>query len=434
MMALAHNARRLHNDIVDRIMLFCSTFETLSSISLVSKSFYRVFQAHPKSIYWAVAYNVVGPSLPQAMLVVKYPYEDVPSSKTAPMLELTSPVIITPTERRLLQENSQLVDTVENIYSRQNKNRKSKTSVLTAEESLRFRRAMYRLIFYSKLFPAMAYRPELPAAQLLDEIREQRIAVLDRYPTEELQQLCSAAKFLRSMLGEASFSDPAMNDALLSSGPSGALMVWKYSSYDILEGKVPLKFVEDEEIPPGLVGYLSVPLEHIWTARQVTTPSESEPPSMWILDEVDSASDACSRCGTPDGFKLLCEANFYRFPVYLSRLFKGQLGLNTTIHEPFMAATGHLQYSESLGSLIRDLFSFRSQTAPAFDEWDPSDSYCFFCLMKFIEEHLWIWFFNKRIEDGWSPPDNCPDGYDCPLQKDDLHHVESKNHLCAPIQ
>jgi hypothetical protein len=43
-----HHGLPLDDDIVDRIMTFCSTFGTLKSTILVSKAFYRVFQTRPK--------------------------------------------------------------------------------------------------------------------------------------------------------------------------------------------------------------------------------------------------------------------------------------------------------------------------------------------------------------------------------------------------
>ncbi|KAJ7501050.1 hypothetical protein B0H11DRAFT_753797 [Mycena galericulata] len=70
----AYTTLTLDDDILDRILTFCSTFASLQASILVSKVFHRVFQSHPKSITCAVAYNVVGPALPQALRVVRYPY------------------------------------------------------------------------------------------------------------------------------------------------------------------------------------------------------------------------------------------------------------------------------------------------------------------------------------------------------------------------
>lgn len=61
----------LPNDIVDRILSFCPDVPTLSSAILTSKSFYHIFQARPQSILRAVAYNEVGPALPQALRFIR---------------------------------------------------------------------------------------------------------------------------------------------------------------------------------------------------------------------------------------------------------------------------------------------------------------------------------------------------------------------------
>ncbi|KAJ7938849.1 hypothetical protein B0H13DRAFT_2301499 [Mycena leptocephala] len=108
-----------HDDIVGRIMTFCPTFDSLQSATLVSKAFYCVFQTYPKaggfSITRAVAYNIVGPALPQALRVLRYPYpwDDEDGSSMDPItLATTCPEnhdassVITAEEKIYLQENS----------------------------------------------------------------------------------------------------------------------------------------------------------------------------------------------------------------------------------------------------------------------------------------------------------------------------------------
>lgn len=146
----ALSALPVDDDIVDRIMTFCPTFGTLQSMILVSKAFHSVFQTHPKvrrllcyfdpigcslqSITRAVAYNIVGPTLPQALRLIRYPYWNPNPDGTAESLwthnqhsdpdtmattcpEEHGPSVITAEEKKMLQERSKEVETLEDIYS-----------------------------------------------------------------------------------------------------------------------------------------------------------------------------------------------------------------------------------------------------------------------------------------------------------------------------
>jgi hypothetical protein len=77
-------------------------------------------------------------------------------------------------------------------------------------------------------------------------------------------------------------SEPDDIDALLSSGPSTAVQVWKARTSRVLD-----------DIPPPMVKYFSLPLQNIWTARNITPSREDGPASAWILDQVNGADDTC---------------------------------------------------------------------------------------------------------------------------------------------
>ncbi|KAJ7234361.1 hypothetical protein B0H12DRAFT_1327696 [Mycena haematopus] len=440
----------LHDDVVDRIMTFCSTFDTLRSTVLVSKAFYRVFQSHPKSITMDVAYNLVGPALPQALRVVRYPYhefdepyaqyDDTPdgdlSAMAAACPEELHPVI-TPWDEQALLENSRVVTALEDIYSLQTKDNKSRTSVLTSEESWRFRRAMYRIILYCKLFPCDRYdSAEILAMddELVGKIRMQRTAVLDEYPTDELRELCSAVKFLVSMFTGLP-APTRLTDTLLSTGPSGALRAWQARSYWVLEDEIDFDFLLRATDNLLLFeGYFSLPLENLCSERSTARPKADDPGSKWILDQVTSATDTCSHCAAPDGIELYTEANWgRRLPFYIRDFLKYPLQHNQILFPPLYALTSHLEDSDALGLFISNLFAFKTHTAPAFDNWERTDSYCQMCLTKFLEEHLWIWFLEERLKGGWIPPENCPYGWTCRTQASDRSHAKTKNHLCVPI-
>ncbi|GAW01124.1 hypothetical protein LENED_002703 [Lentinula edodes] len=67
------NRLPVSDDIIDRILLFSPTFSSLKATILTCKSFYHVFQTHPKSIVRAVASNITGPALPQALECIRHP-------------------------------------------------------------------------------------------------------------------------------------------------------------------------------------------------------------------------------------------------------------------------------------------------------------------------------------------------------------------------
>ncbi|KAK7059960.1 hypothetical protein R3P38DRAFT_2838738 [Favolaschia claudopus] len=429
----------LNHDILGCIMASSPDFDTLHSSLLICKIFYSAFRTRPKGITWEVAHNVVGSTLPQALRVLKYPYgdntpESEPLAMAAASPESSIPDSITAQEKHALTENSELIQALEDIYSFTNKDRTSKTSVLTHLETLRFRRAMYRFLLYSKIFPSTAYI-QFPFDDLLPHrLLKQRMAILDVYPTEELLELSSAVEFVRSMLDVAKkYSGDDLNEFLLSTGPSGALMVWNNWNYYVLEDRVDLEFVEEEVIPPGMVDYFSTPLQKVLEERNVLPQSTGSPTSKYILDQVNGENDCCSQCGAPDGLKLYCEANWHRFPSRLRNLLKVNLRSNTTIQHSFFEKALKLEYSAELGELYGDLFTLRNDTTPVFDAWKRSGSYCRRCLSRFFDEHIWIWFLNERVKEGWTPPENCPDGFDCRLQGKDRAHEEEKNHLCFPV-
>ncbi|KAJ7882481.1 hypothetical protein B0H13DRAFT_2048093 [Mycena leptocephala] len=436
----SYNGLPLDDDIVDRIMTFCPTFGTLQSTILVCKAFHRVFQAHPKSITRGVAYNVVGPALPQALRVVRYPCDGYtsdgdPSAMAEACPEDHDPSVITAEEKETLQENSRVVAVLEDIYSLTNKDRTSRTSVLTSEESWRFRRAMYRIMLYCHLFPGNRYSQEdidPDDEELIDKIRKQRTAILSEYPTDDLRELNSAVKFLCSVFDSVTNTQSNITESLLSTGPSGALRAWQARSYQVLEDDIDLMFFEDDEEIPVFVRYFSLPLQNIWTARNITPPKEDDPASTWIVDQVNGANDTCSHCATPGGLQLYTAANWDRFPIILTNLLKKNLKLNQTVAQPFYVATAHLVNSDALGPFLSDLFALKPHTAPAFDNWDQTDSYCFMCFTKFLEEHLWIWFLEERIKGGWTPPEDCWYGWNCRTQIHKRSHAETKNHLCIP--
>ncbi|KAJ7898993.1 hypothetical protein B0H13DRAFT_2664456 [Mycena leptocephala] len=441
----------LDDDIVDRIMTFCPTFATLQSAILVSKAFHSVFQSHPKSITRAVAYNVIGPALPQALRVVRYPYYDDDGDRRPPVQakdldpthmaatcpEEHSAIVVTAEEKDKLQENSKVVDALENIYSLTQKDRTSKRSVLTPEESWRFRRAAYRIMLYCNIFPGTRYDLD----ELVDlgkagvkRIQRQRTAVLNEYPTDELLQVYAVARFMRDVLEviDEDSADQDVIDTLLATGPDGVVRAWEARSYDDVDDELYWLGTESDTGNTLYIGYFDVPLANIWTARKVK-PWKDKPVTKYILDTIVGADDTCSQCATFGGLKLLTEANWHRLIAEPTKFLKGKLKYSPTVTASFSAATSHLHKSDALGPWIAGIFDVK-QTPGAWDGWGREMSYCEPCLTKFLEDHVWLWYLNERVQKGWVPPENCWYGYNCKTMVHKRSHVFAKNHLCVPTK
>ncbi|KAJ7738238.1 hypothetical protein DFH07DRAFT_841194 [Mycena maculata] len=437
----SYSGLALDDDILDRIMTFCPTFGTLQSTVLVSKSFYRIFQTHPKSITRAVAYNIVGPALPQALRVIQYPYPAHHAADTLDALRMATecpedhaPSVITADEKAMLQGNSKVVAALEDIYSLTNKDRTSKTSVLTPEESWRFRRAMYRLMLYCNLFPPDRHeRHEIDDLEdtAIEKIFAQRTAVLNVYPTDELVQLYAVAKFMRGLLEGLSGGDPRTVDIFQSLGPARALYGWQERHIGVLVDDISDELFDNDDDIALFSGYFATPFKNLWETRKIPPLKDEEPLSKWILDQVNGANDTCSQCASPGGLQLFTDANWHRFPIILPNLLKSNLKANPLVTQPFFAATRHIAGSDALGPWISGLWAFR-QTE--FHGWDVGDSYCSPCLLKFLEEHVWRWFLDHQLAAGWTPPEDCWYGWNCRTQTHSLHHQQTRNHLCVPTK
>ncbi|KAJ6603572.1 hypothetical protein DFH09DRAFT_1301359 [Mycena vulgaris] len=303
------SAMPLDVDIADRIMTFSPSFSTLQSTILVSKAFYSDFQSHPMSIIRAVTYNIVGPALPEALRVVRYPYHEHQEDQSTPMEDL-DPDIMT---AACTEARSEL-DELENINSLTQKDRSSKTSVLTPEESWRFRRAAYRIILHCKVFPRIRYTlDELVDLEndTVQHIQRQRTALLSTYPTDELLQLYVIARFMRETI-VALVNDEDLSadiiDTILTTGPDGVTRAWESRSIDDLEDELHWLFSESDDGNTLKIGYFAGPFANIWAAREVEPPKDDESTNKYILDPVIGANDTCSQCATPGGLKLLTEA------------------------------------------------------------------------------------------------------------------------------
>ncbi|KAF7378453.1 F-box domain-containing protein [Mycena sanguinolenta] len=393
----------LNDDIIGHILRFCADFETL--------------QAAIHSISRQVAYNLVGPALPQALRVVRYPYfdnckpEDDPSAMAAACPEDSNVLeAINFDKQAMLDENARAVEKLEDLYSLMDKDRTSKTSVLTAEESCRFCCAMYRLMLYCNIFYSYDYNMEHGQEYDDEEYRRaiiaQRTAVLSVYSTNELRQMYSALQFLTEIA--STLSSLRARRVHSTHGRTAPMM------FSTLLGEI------------WAEGFLDTPFENIWSARKVTAPP-SKSLTEGILDSVNNAGDLCSQCDTTG--TIYSTTTWCLFPV--KYLLKDNLLENPLINRYFEDVVDpRLNSPAALERFIGALFALRTGE---FAFWDPADLYCFECFTEFLQNQMWVWMLKHAVRYGWTPPENCPYGWDCEQQTYDEGHANVWNHLCEPV-
>ncbi|KAJ7137506.1 hypothetical protein C8R43DRAFT_1019552 [Mycena crocata] len=224
------------------------------------------------------------------------------------------------------------------------------------------------------------------------KIYQQRTAVLNQYPTDELLEIFTLVKFMRGIFAEVADDQPNIQEILLSTGPAGAVRIWEDRSYD---------GVEDDLLPSGLLyGDVDFPLfdrffsrafENIWAARRLKPPSgdggsaqattsssasdstspaamwlkyvEDQPTSKWILDSVIGGNDTCSQCATPGGLNLLTQANWSRLMMNPQPLLKGKLKDNRHTCNQFSGAWVARMNNSNTGAWIEELFEMSSASA-----------------------------------------------------------------------
>ncbi|KAF5343213.1 hypothetical protein D9758_013421 [Tetrapyrgos nigripes] len=344
------NRLPLDDDIIDRILQFSPSFPTLQSAILTSKAFYNVFKAHPRSLIRAVAYNIVGPALPQALRAVRYRVpegndkkddsgsetesdsDDEHRDKAPPRSpknaspsvedddeedeETDEKILITPEEIRQLTENAKVVAELQDLLSLRHKNRKFKTSQLTPTESYSFQRAVYRIWLFSRVFHYRKYeewndmdRDDIPMEERI-KVQQARRKFLRQFFTDELLQISAVVHFLNELTGWAWKVHDNGNDIRQSSSylarPTFLIFFrrWTNTAEQLLAGGPAhlLKCIKDGfanlddiwfEHQVMLEDYMSHPISGILEERQTKVPETDSAVYKLILDSVDGGNDPC---------------------------------------------------------------------------------------------------------------------------------------------
>ncbi|KAJ7723715.1 hypothetical protein B0H14DRAFT_3519869 [Mycena olivaceomarginata] len=300
----------LPSDIVDQLLAASPDFDALNASIRVSKAWCEAYEAHPTSIALAVARNMVGEALPQAVRFLRYPYpkkddnewprdaddeedeekdseEDSEDEERDGAREKRKRQKAIKLPRRSLSESAQIA-----LFSS-----RYKTSRLTPLESSRFARAMYRVMLYCELFyyPLMiddtdAYEKDDPE---IVKIYRDRSAMLNEYPTPELLEIRTIVAFLHDLICDIEEAEgheelECLLDICLSTGPAVILQAYLAKRINIF----------DEVLHPEVLlcgsaanvfwsGFVTTPLETVLKERQ-----EVSPQTEWdaILEKV------CKQC------------------------------------------------------------------------------------------------------------------------------------------
>ncbi|KAK7468956.1 hypothetical protein VKT23_003455 [Stygiomarasmius scandens] len=491
------NGLPLDDDVIDRILQFLPSFSTLYSAILTSKSFYQVYKAHPRSIIRAVAYNVVGPALPQALRAIRYQEhksargsqtkvgvddsetesdsddnetptrpsdanhagsetesdDDLQQAKTSQISrteddeETDEKTPITPDEARQLCESAKIVDHFEDLFSLRHKNRRFKTSQLTPTESYHFHRATYRIMLYSRVFNAKKYEEwdeteedEVPADELR-QVRQARKKFLRNFFSPELLQIHTVSLFLLELInwaGRTFLGETENSEFILAMGPTTIFHFINDTWGDTLDEE------EFHLTNPFCQSYLSGPISQVLEERKSKLPDEGDP-SVWrhVLESIDGDKDPCDQCKTPTGFDLLgpstydfvCRPLDHPLSSHVLPIYlKGNLP-RSLVDRNFMEAQIRPPYvQETPYARITDTIFDDDIKQPEFIDWRKEDWLCARCMEKYLREHLHLWLLSLKKIAGETVPENCWYGYNCRTMTHKIHHAQKLNHLCAPTR
>ncbi|KAK1235944.1 hypothetical protein PQX77_000811 [Marasmius sp. AFHP31] len=435
------NGLLLDDDTINHMLTFLPDFDSLKATILATRLFYNVYKAHPNSIRRAVAANVVGRALPEALRVVRDrgPYDIEPKHEGE-----ADESFITNKEIPELVENARKFRVLEDVFSLRHKNRKFKKSQLTYDESSRFQRAIYMLALYSKAFPG----PDLLEAfngkegeeyeEFQIEKRTEQIEFLRRFSVQDLRQMHTVSMFLIELVHWArgnddewiSTHDTGKAGLALSCGPNVIYRCYYDGSLNDLKDE--FMWENDANPPHFFNGYLAEPLSKLLEERGFKGPSEDATHWSSVVDDAVGVHDPCARCNEEGGFNLwgpstyeyLCQTAPYLAPdTDLDSVLIGNLSNNPVEMYYFAGFIEEIPKHENIYKrVILDLLNSDYKIL----DWKPDDWFCTECLTKFFEENLHLWLHDKKIQAGVEIPNDCQYGWNCHMQ---IHRFEHSNKL-----
>ncbi|KAJ6517946.1 hypothetical protein C8R47DRAFT_1231619 [Mycena vitilis] len=481
------------HDVLGSILASAPDFDTLHAAVRVCSTWHRVFETHPTSVLLAVARNVAGPALAQAMCVLRYPYpEKTPNGwgdgegegEDGDEMEVDDPEAteddsdeegvkikpkkktkgaappnavsiyesvgqLTPQERMQLQENAATVRVLEDIFSLRYKDRTSKSSTLSPRESHRFARAMYRIMTFCARFYLPLNLDDIDSMAdedgTIDAILDARHAHLDAFPTDELLQLRAVVAFLHELIGEVLddeedaergsnllFRPLGLKDICLATGPEVILAAHRARTTDAFEAALEPEMLSSGEDNALYGGFFEGPLARIWEERDVVVRDKEGVDADVILDGEEGVGvvkeDKCAQCGlvVSGDARLWTESTW---PTLISIDFCALLPGLLPQNEVEAAALVPLLMHPNRGAavVLRGIFDDGLLAKEYKGKWKKSDTLCGGCLDTLVGAHLHLWLYERKVEDGWKPTQNCWYGYNCKTQVHKIVHARNKN-------
>ncbi|KAJ7923604.1 hypothetical protein B0H13DRAFT_2655072 [Mycena leptocephala] len=313
-----------------------------------------------------MAYNTIGPALPQALRALRYLlYDPDGNFRETDKIDLdtmatacrksTMPVLL-PRKRNKLEQNSEVVNTLEDIFSltcvarpihprAYNSIFGQKTgphgrNILMPEESWHFQRAVHRIWLYTSIFPGDRYSlddiNELDHDKI-DLIQRQRTAMLNEYPTDELFQIYAVVRFFRGILAGVwdEEHDNPNNPSISGAGRHRRRMGTPF---------IPISRGRGEPT----------------VQRLLLPPSRKHLDRRAILDTITGADDTSSKCAASCRLTIPTETYWHRLHIWRDDLLNGWLKSS----------------SDLSGSLTASAFQHKGRNRRGIGPWIASLSMC----------------------------------------------------------
>ncbi|KAF9220579.1 hypothetical protein BS17DRAFT_786780 [Gyrodon lividus] len=436
----------INADLVDHILTSLPDFTTLTSTIVICRAVHNVYRAHPNSVQRAVAYNLVGETLPDAVRYVRCKRDGM---TLKPANELFGEDEFAKNPTLLKEEINHLITIskhgkeLEALFSWREKDCRFQSSRLSAVESCRFHRALYRLSLYSSTYGQDAYPNEdfVEDAEDIDpaidgklsEALQLREKFFDTFSTPELREIQRLTEFLHEIItwsksAYTSHIDVLSPSYLLFRGPPAEVVLKVYRGYITWEltddmPDISMDAVWNEFVIP--------PLSAVLQKRMAPRLSDDQM-KLTILDEILGGETNCTQCQMgPMARRQLWSPStwdFFRGTLPSSGVsleLKGNLPWNMSHRAEFNNLWKNNTYSE----LISQVFDYKKDE---YASWASDDPLCTWCLKRFLREHMHLWFVGEKRKRGEVIPEECWYGYNCRTQRHNHIHAAKLNHYCEP--
>ncbi|EMD41622.1 hypothetical protein CERSUDRAFT_110193 [Gelatoporia subvermispora B] len=435
----------LSDDAIDHILTSLPDFRTYNAAIRASKHVHDVWNRHPKSTLRAIARNVAGPALPSALRLVRFvraTAEDGQDAKSAlkTEAELVHSDIEPGDECLMLQRHAQVVRRLEERFSRRCKDRTSAVSRLSAIESHRFHRAVYRYWLYVVYMRKVVDEREddddddgntvhVPEEDRLLEF----VPFLDAFSTDELFEIKRVYAFLSEVVYWTISAGLVNRWPPVAGGVLGE-HVLLYSGPQTIQEGLEGRLISGDYIPhadafgaPRV--FFQRPFEHLLAARRVSRVTRDQKRKQAVVDSVVGEQDPCDACGTPAGTNLWGASNWDLLkgsfaPSEMCSYLEANLPRNAVETAPVVSAmtapAGGFDYKAMMDEML-ELGPDESGT------WSRDKWYCLHCVRHLFQQRFrhWLSLWKARTTEGVQ--EDCWYGYNCRTQVWKRSHAEKLN-------